>query len=167
EAYLASPDALPVTPAAPAAETALPGISSAALAADLGAYDLVDLRDSASYRAGHIAAARWSIRPLLQRSDGTRATVFVTPEPALAAAAARDVGGNSLVLTEGPEQWLRAGLTVVASADAPSDAERIDYLFFVHDRHSGNKAAARAYLEWETGLLAQIDAHERALFCLG
>ncbi|WP_133856575.1 rhodanese-like domain-containing protein [Comamonas sp. JUb58] len=167
EAYLATPDALPATPATPPAEAALPRISSATLAANLDAYDLVDLRDSASYRAGHIDAARWSIRPLLQRGDGHRATVFVTPEPALAAAAARDVGGNSLLLTEGPEQWLRAGLTVVASADAPSDAERIDYLFFVHDRHSGNKAAARAYLEWETGLLAQIDAQERALFCLG
>ncbi len=76
------------------------------------------------------------------------------------------MGGTALVLTEGPAQWRHAGLEVVASADVPSDAERIDYLFFVHDRHSGNKAAARAYLEWETGLLAQIDAQERALFCL-
>lgn len=167
EAYLATPDALPVIPSAPLAEAALPLISSAALAADPAAYDLVDLRDSASYRAGHIAGARWSIRPLLQRGDGSRASVFITPEPALAAAAARDVGGVCHVLTEGQAQWERAGLPVVASPDAPSDAERIDYLFFVHDRHSGNKAAARAYLEWETGLLAQIDADERALFCLG
>lgn len=167
EAYLARPDALPAAPKAPLSEAALPRISSAALAADPAAYDLVDLRDSASYRAGHIAGARWSIRPLLQRGDGRRATAFVTPEPALAAAAARDVGGVCHVLTEGREQWVRAGLPVVASADVPSDAERLDYLFFVHDRHSGNKAAARAYLEWETGLLAQIDAQERALFCLG
>jgi hypothetical protein len=37
-------------------------------------------------------------------------------------------------------------------------------LFFVHDRHAGNKAAMRQYLAWETGLLAQLDAQERAEF---
>jgi hypothetical protein len=32
----------------------------------------------------------------------------------------------------------------------------------VHDRHDGNKEAARRYLEWETGLVAQLDALELA-----
>lgn len=49
---------------------------------------------------------------------------------------------------------------------APSDAECIDYLFFTHDRHDGNKAAARQYLAWELGLVDQIDADERAMFRL-
>jgi hypothetical protein len=34
----------------------------------------------------------------------------------------------------------------------------------VHDRHDGNKAAARAYLAWETGLIAQLDQRELADF---
>ena len=45
-------------------------------------------------------------------------------------------------------------------------AERIDFLFFVHDRHEGNKAAMRGYLSWETGLLDQLDDEERASFRL-
>jgi len=51
---------------------------------------------------------------------------------------------------------------VIATPDDPPDAECIDYLFFTHDRHSGNLAAAQAYLDWETGLVAQLDAQERA-----
>jgi hypothetical protein len=35
---------------------------------------------------------------------------------------------------------------------------------FVHDRHDGNKEAARQYLAWETNLLSQIDPAERAHF---
>ena len=57
-----------------------------------------------------------------------------------------------------------SGLPTVATARIPPDADRIDFLFFVHDRHEGNKAAMRGYLQWETGLLAQLDDEERASF---
>ena len=53
-----------------------------------------------------------------------------------------------------------------ASPDVPANRDCIDYLFFVHDRHDGNKEAARQYLAWETGLVAQLDARERAAFRL-
>ena len=46
----------------------------------------------------------------------------------------------------------------------PPDAECIDYLFFVHDRHAGNREAMKQYLAWETGLLAQLDEQDRASF---
>jgi hypothetical protein len=36
----------------------------------------------------------------------------------------------------------------------------------VHDRHDGNKEAARRYLAWETGLVAQLDAKEISAFRL-
>jgi hypothetical protein len=39
-------------------------------------------------------------------------------------------------------------------------------LFFVHDRHDGNLESARRYLEWETGLIAQLDEQEHASFRL-
>ena len=47
-----------------------------------------------------------------------------------------------------------AGYPTEASPGTPADAECIDYLFFVHDRHAGNREAMRQYLAWETGLLA-------------
>ncbi len=53
-----------------------------------------------------------------------------------------------------------------ARTGAPSDGEAIDYLYFVHGRHDGDKAAMRAYLAWEQGLVGQLDAQERATFDL-
>jgi rhodanese-related sulfurtransferase len=67
------------------------------------------------------------------------------------------------IISGGPEAWRSAGLDVIASPDSPPDADCIDYLFFVHDRHGGNMAAAQAYLDWETGLVAQLDPQERAV----
>jgi hypothetical protein len=48
----------------------------------------------------------------------------------------------------------------------PPDPDCIDFLFFVHDRHDGNKDAARRYLEWETGLIAQLDHDEMNLYSI-
>ena len=45
-----------------------------------------------------------------------------------------------------------------------ADAERIDYLFFVHDRHQGNEASMREYLSWEEQLPQQIEADGDAAF---
>ena len=58
----------------------------------------------------------------------------------------------------GTSAWHRAGLAVATSPDQPPDDERIDYLFWNHDRHSGNAAAMRAYLRWETELPGQTAA---------
>ena len=63
-----------------------------------------------------------------------------------------------------PAGWSAAGLALVSTPAEPADADCIDYLFFVHDRHDGNKAAARQYLAWETNLVKQIDARERAAY---
>ena len=56
--------------------------------------------------------------------------------------------------------WRDAGLPVATTANDPPDAECIDFLFFTHDRHDGNADAAREYLDWEIGLLDQLDAQE-------
>jgi hypothetical protein len=54
----------------------------------------------------------------------------------------------------------------VSSETQPPDSDCIDFLFFVHDRHDGNKDAARRYLEWETGLIAQLDEDEMNLYSI-
>jgi hypothetical protein len=61
---------------------------------------------------------------------------------------------------------LAAGFPVESTPNSPDDASAIDYLFFVHDRHDGNLDAARRYLEWETGLIAQCQPDELAAFRL-
>jgi 3-mercaptopyruvate sulfurtransferase SseA len=74
--------------------------------------------------------------------------------------------GRPKLLEGGLSAWQRAGLPVEATSGTLPDTDCIDFLFFVHDRHDGNKEAARRYLAWETGLVAQLDAQERAAFRL-
>ena len=148
-------------PAAPA----LPTISADALAArnDVA---VVDLRAGMQYRAGHIPGARWSIRPRLAQdlAQESRDVVLVADDAQLAAWSALELPRTPLLLEGGMAAWVQAGLPVESTPHSPGDAECIDYLFFVHDRHDGNKEAARQYLAWETGLLAQLDGEERASF---
>ncbi len=153
---------------------ALPGIDARELSARR--YDakvcVIDVRSSMAFRRAHMAGAIWSIRPRLatvalpsDRSD----VVLVADDDAVAALAAaellarRDVSSVS-VLTGGFAAWAAAGLPCESSPDQPSDQACIDFLFFVHDRHEGNREAARRYLEWETGLIAQLDSDELAEF---
>jgi rhodanese-related sulfurtransferase len=156
-------------PAPPALET----ISARALAARLerGDVALIDLRPGMQFRAGHIPQACWSIRPWLPMllEKEARQVVLVADIPAVASWAATEwpaALAAPLLLAGGVDAWRAAGLPIAASPQVPSDAQCIDYLFFVHDRHDGNKEAARRYLAWETGLVAQLDAEEMAGFRL-
>jgi cystathionine beta-lyase len=148
--------ALPVLQ--PVAYTPLPLISAQALARELDDVNLIDLRSSMVYRKGHIAGSRWSIRSLLNADH--RPLVLVADDPALAAFAAD--GLSARLLDGGFAAWADAGLPVNEGADSLADAQCIDFLFFTHDRHSGNKDAARQYLAWEIGLLAQMSEAEIA-----
>ena len=165
----------PVTASAP---PPLATIAPDALVERLARVDvtIVDLRAGMQFRAGHINGSHWAIRPRLKgllgelAGAGARQIVLVADESALAGwAAAADWPAAlpaPLLLEGNLATWRDAGLPVVASPDTPSDTDCIDYLFFVHDRHDGNKDAARRYLAWETGLVAQLDADELAAFRL-
>lgn len=136
---------------------------------------LLDLRASSAYRQGHAEGALWSIRPRIV-ADAARATggdrarplCLVADDEAIVRLAAQDLreAGHAQL------SWLRhdalqaAGWPQQATPDTPADAEAIDYLFFVHDRHDGNLDAARRYLQWETGLIAQCAPDELALYRL-
>lgn len=165
---------LSLAPAAAPRAPALTTIDAQALAARIELNDVavIDLRASMQFRAGHIPQVRWSIRPRLANDvkDETRQLVLVADDAALAGwAAASELAGRSpapLLLAGGMAAWRAAGLPVEATPTLPADADCIDFLFFVHDRHDGNKEAARRYLAWETGLVAQLDAQERAAFRL-
>jgi len=164
---------LSLAPAPAPAAPPLATIDAQALATRLEKNDvaLIDLRGSMQFRAGHIPQARWSIRPRLaaDTKNETRQLVLVADDAALAAwSAASELEGAAapLLLQGGMAAWRAAGLPVEATPALPADSDCIDYLFFVHDRHDGNKDAARRYLAWETGLVAQLDAQEKAAFRL-
>ncbi|PPA77182.1 sulfurtransferase [Achromobacter spanius] len=157
-------------PVEPRADTpAVSMLSDEALAAALrtGA-QAIDIRPGMRYRVGHIAGARWSIRPRLDRLDlhAGQPVILLAEDAALAAWAAKDLralGIADIKVNIGtPTSWSAAGIPQESTPDRPADSECIDYLFFVHDRHDGNKAAARQYLSWETNLVKQIDDRELA-----
>ena len=130
---------------------------------------LLDLRLSLAYRAAHLDGARWSTRARLpQLAPGTEVMLAGDAETvALASLDLKDAGVAAIRRVEGGERdWRAAGLDLVATPLDPSDAEAVDYLFFVHDRHDGNLESARRYLAWETGLLSQLDADERGEYRL-
>jgi rhodanese-related sulfurtransferase len=131
---------------------------------------LIDLRPAMSYRAGHIAQARWSIRPRIRAAvvHTAKTVVLAADAPGIAALAALDVAeagcGDVRLLADGPQSWRGAGLSVIATPEDPPDGDCIDFLFFTHGRHAGNADDARRYLAWETGLIGQLDADERGAF---
>jgi rhodanese-related sulfurtransferase len=134
---------------------------------------LVDLRGSLSYRRGHPAGAVWSVRPRLPDLCETvtgRHVLLIADDRWTADLAARDlreIGAARVYWIEGGHEALvAAGAPAEATPDRPNDSEAIDHLYFVHDRHDGNLEASRRYLEWERGLVGQLDARERAEFRL-
>lgn len=126
---------------------------------------LVSADLSADYRNAHPASAIWANRSRLHLLPATvkdSESVIVTGKDRdLAHAVARDLANTGLsvvVLVGSKDVWESAGLEVVSTPEFPPDAQRIDYLFWLHDRHSGNDASSRAYLDWELDLPAAIDA---------
>jgi rhodanese-related sulfurtransferase len=151
----------------------LPGVDVALVATQMAAGDVlvIDIRPSMQFRKAHIPGSLWSIRPLFRESlaGERRPVVLVGDDAGVLAGAAielKDLGLRAQVLTGGLAAWRDAGLAVQATPDSPPDRACIDYLFFVHDRHDGNKQAARQYLAWETDLIAQLDPQELQSFRL-
>lgn len=129
----------------------------------------LDLRASQDYRNGHVPGSQWAIRPRLARAVAAgKPVVLIADRPEIAAAASIDAAelgaGPVSVLEGGISGWRADGQTLNTSADVPPDSERIDYIFHTHQRHDGDEAAARAYIAWEVGLVARLDAQERGVF---
>ena len=159
-------------PAPVAASDRLPSIDELAPAM-LAGEPMLDLRPGMSFRKAHAQGAAWAIRPRIAQALAAagaagRRVALIADDPLLARAAVVDLlaaGAASVVLVAGGMQaWQAAGLPVEATPGLPTDAECIDYLFFVHDRHEGNREAAMQYLAWETHLIEQLDAQELASF---
>jgi rhodanese-related sulfurtransferase len=140
---------------------------------DGGAASVV-IGPSAEYRKAHPEGAVWAIRPRLDRLPAsvlraTRIAVFAD-DPALGALAASDLAefaaGPVALVQGGVEGWRAAARPFEVSPDQPPDADRIDYIFWNHDRHDGNHDAMRAYLRWETELPAEIARDGQAGFRL-
>ncbi|MDZ3991216.1 cystathionine beta-lyase [Pseudomonas sp. Teo4] len=159
EGGLSSGLALP-SPVAPAVSLVEAG------AEELDGALLIDLRPSTAYRKRHLQGARWSIRPrLADHVQGeTRKLVFIADEPKVAQLALGELPASQQSSARLFPKALLDDWPQVENDLSLADADCIDFLFFVHDRHAGNKDAARQYLAWETGLIAQMSPAQIASF---
>ncbi len=135
----------------------------------LGNASILDLRPSAAYRKGHLRNARWSIRPQLARlplGPKAQTVVLVADDRGIAQLAAIDLKERGARDVRFLDAARAAAQPQEATPGVPSDAERIDFLFFTARRHEGDRAAAEQYLAWETALVGQLDAAERGSFRL-
>jgi len=159
------------------AKTTLPAMAKISAqelkqALDAGSVSAFYLGPSMNYRQQHVPGSRWSIRSRIVKDAGVATNVvLITRDSAVAQAAAIDLaeaGVKDVKLLEGGlTTWTSAGYPLEASPGVPPDAECIDYLFFVHDRHLGNREAMKQYLAWETGLIKQLDEQDKASFKVG
>lgn len=131
---------------------------------------VIDVRRSDRFRAGHVAGAVWAVRPRLdwlQLATGT--TLFVVgdneAEAALVARELLAMGHEKVkVVAGGFAAQVAAGAAIEGTPGYPARDEAIDFTWFAHGRHDGNLDASRLYLNWEQGLVAQLDPKERAEF---
>lgn len=121
-----------------------------------GQVAIVDVGTSSAYREAHLPGAVWCPRPLLDRlalDEGTEMVVVSADNEDMADLAAADLrettGVETKVLAGGNSGWIEAGLASEVSPDRPTDGERIDFLFWAHDRHQGNLQSIDTYLGWE------------------
>ena len=144
-----------------------------------GAVIMIDLRSSMAFRAGHLRGSVWSTRSRLRAcvealsdSPGQASwpLVLVASDTRIAALAATELSASqrqrSRCLIVDSAALAQCGLDMDATPHHPADADCLDYLFFVHNRHDGNKLAATQYLQWEQNLVSQVDHQEKSSFKL-
>jgi rhodanese-related sulfurtransferase len=119
---------------------------------------LIDLASSRVFRRQRIPGATFAIRSRLLMMLSTLPTqvplVLTSPDGSLAqwtaVEAAEAFAGSVLVLKGGTQGWLKAGLPLV-EVDA-DDAYQRPYV-----SASSSRLAMQAYLDWEAGLVAQLE----------
>lgn len=127
-----------------------------------GGATVIDLGPSILHRKGHIPGARFAIRSRLRDAvvEMDRPIVLTSPDGALAAyawdEAAALFGPNVRVLAGGTAAWQAAGLPLEPGLEkalsAPDDRYKRPY-----EGTDNAHAAMQAYLDWEYGLVAQLE----------
>jgi rhodanese-related sulfurtransferase len=154
---------LPGRPAMPAiarwsaAELATALVADRAVVLDLGRYD--------EYRAGHVAGARWASRDALAHADAdglpvAETYVVTADDPILIAFAVADLDGRLpgrvVGLAGGTVDWAAAGRPIETGAGQPL-TEPLDRYRRPYEGTEVSPEAMHAYLQWEYGLVAQLD----------
>lgn len=129
---------------------------------EAGAATVLDLEASPAHKAGHIAGSRFAIRSRLADSlplAGEGPLVLTSADGVLAAFAAADIAERSgravRVLAGGTAAWRKAGLPL--SADISDPLHPFEAVWLTPYQEPDPHAAFRTYLDWELGLVEQLE----------
>lgn len=159
----------PPTAAAPDLSGLFPQVATISARAARAEYqpgDVILLADRSKNLANPtLEGGRWVNRASLAQQVATlpqdRILWVFAAQTSLAWAVAWDLivqyGLHAKVVQGTEHDWRAADWQFSAHPLALTQAERIDYLFWLHDRHSGNLQASADYLAWEAGLPAAVD----------
>ena len=172
---LATETGMPKAPALGLNQLTLEEMDGDAVASGLadGSIALADVDISADYIGSRLPGAVWGVRPraqaLLDALSNAPKIVLYSMHETRARLIAFDLQELTdkpiAILSGGREKWSREGRPMEPTPPGTlSDEDRIDFLFWAHDRHMGNDQAARDYLSWEEQLPAQIKADGDATY---
>ncbi|MGB7913616.1 MAG: rhodanese-like domain-containing protein [Desulfobaccales bacterium] len=133
---------------------------------------IIDVASSSHYKEKHIPGGWWGIRSRLgvdlSKIERLKTLVLTSEDGTLAHLAARDLkdikfAPEVLVLDGGTTAWINAGLpTTQGMEQALSEADDTWYMPYMHP--DAPEQAKREYLEWELGLVAQVERDGTAKF---
>jgi len=153
----------PPHPALPDA-TLLAPLQLEALLQQNSALTILDLDRSAAYRKGHVPGAWFALRSQLSRIVDSLPTaplyVLTCADGIVSRFAAQElaalVSGEVRVLDGGKQAWLAAGLQLDASREQWA-SPAIDRYRRPYEGTDSSREAMQAYLDWEYGLVAQLE----------
>jgi rhodanese-related sulfurtransferase len=147
--------------------TAVHQISVGELAArvNIGNVVLLDLADSLTYRQGHLPGARMirreEIPAWVSAQPSDREVVLLSPDGVLAGVAFGDVTESNArtlsVLAGGTKAWQAAGNPIEVGVDSCWEEDPADVWYKPYERRDAVEEAMQAYLDWELGLVAQVE----------
>ncbi|WP_241144619.1 rhodanese-like domain-containing protein, partial [Achromobacter xylosoxidans] len=134
-------------------------------AIDAGSAEVFDIESRLAYERGHVPGARYAAPDRLHEflpADTQRTIVLASPDGVLAAVAAAELAWRSgrpvRYLLGGTRAWQAQGLPLARGADGvltgDDDQSISPYLF---DDLSARDQGFRDYLDWELGLVAQLE----------
>jgi rhodanese-related sulfurtransferase len=166
---------MPKAPTLGLDQLVLEEMDCAAVAAGLaaGTLALAETDVSAEYLESRLPGATWGVSPRAQTlldtmSDAPKIVLYSMHETR-ARLIAFDLQAMTdkpiAILSGGRERWGQEGRPIEPTPkNALKTEDRIDFLFWVHDRDLGNDQAARDYLSWEEQLPVQIEADGDATY---
>ncbi len=133
---------------------------------------IIDVASSGYYKEKHIPGGWWGIRSRLgvdlSKVQHIKRLILTSEDGILAHLAARDLkdiklAPEVLVLDGGTTAWINAGLpTTKGMEHAISEPDDTWYMPYMHP--DAPEQAKRKYIEWELGLVAQVERDGTAKF---